>query len=167
MRTRIILLNGTPSAGKTTLARAVHEAVDEPMFYLSLDEFRGGIRGAFWSGSGVSALFRQLMRAYLKALEAVAEQGLPVVSEAVILPDVAEFYAPLFDRFDVTLVGVRCPLAVNQERESRRADRRNGPIDLDVADFDRVHDHDYALEVDTSLEPTATSVERILRTSTS
>lgn len=158
----MILLNGAPSAGKTTLARAVHEAVDTPMFYLSLDEFRGGIRAPLWSGDGVPGLFRRVMRAYLKTLAAVAEQGLPVVSEAVITPDVTEFYAPLFERFDVTLVGVRCPLTVNQERESRRTDRRNGPIDLDVAEFTLVHEHDYALEVDTSVETTSTSLDRIL-----
>lgn len=165
MRTRMILLNGAPSASKTTLARAVHEAVDEPMFYLSLDEFRGGIRPQFWIGDQVAGLFRRIMRAYLEVLEAVAAQGLPVVSEAVITPDVTEFYAPLFERFDVTLVGVRCPLTVNQERESRRTDRRNGPIDLDVANFELVHQQDYDLEVDTSVEPTTTSLARILAAS--
>ncbi len=162
MSTSVVLLNGAPSAGKTTLARALHRALPEPTFYLSLDDFRQGIRVEFWTGeTHVRDLFRRMVAAYLKSLEAVAEQGIDVVAEAVVLPDVAELYAPLFARFDVTLVGVRCPLAVSRRREARRSDRRNGPVELDVPEFELVHAHDYVLEVDTSVEPTDVSVARI------
>lgn len=162
MSTPIVLLNGSPSAGKTTLAEALHRAVPVPAFHLSLDEFRTGIRSEFWLTSPTPSLFSLMVRAYLQSLEAVADQGLMVIAEAIILPNTREFYEPLFARHLVTLVGVRCPLPVAQQRELQRGDRRNGPVDLDVPEFTVVHEQDYHLEVDTSAESTERSVARIL-----
>jgi chloramphenicol 3-O-phosphotransferase len=39
---RIIFLNGVPNAGKTTLAEAIQEALEEPYWHLSLDDFLRG-----------------------------------------------------------------------------------------------------------------------------
>lgn len=163
MSTSVIMLNGSPSAGKTTLATAFQAACPEPVFHLSLDEFRSGIRAEVWTPERSPALFAEMMRAYLHALAAVAGEGIPVVTETVILPRIRHLYDPFFERFDVTLVGVRCPLDVARAREARRQDRRNGPVELDVPEFSLVHQHDYALEVDTSAEDTETSVARIMR----
>lgn len=157
-----MLLNGSPSAGKTTLAEALHRALPVPAFHLSLDEFRTGIRSEFWLAPPMPSLFSQMVRAYLRSLEAVADEGLMVIAEAIILPTARELYEPLFDRHDVTLIGVRCPLQVAQRREVQRGDRRNGPVDLDVPEFTLVHEQDYLLEVDTSVESTERSVERVL-----
>jgi len=36
---KIILINGTSSAGKSTLCKALKEALDEPFWYLASDQF--------------------------------------------------------------------------------------------------------------------------------
>ena len=40
---RIILLNGTSSAGKTTLARKLQSILPDPWLYMALDQFRDGM----------------------------------------------------------------------------------------------------------------------------
>ena len=50
--------------------------------------------------------------------------------------------------FNVLFVGVRCPLAVAEQRERERGDRMPGLV---KSDYDRVHTHGiYDFEVDTS-----------------
>jgi chloramphenicol 3-O phosphotransferase len=44
---RIVLLNGSSSAGKTTLARTLQVLRDEPWFHLALDQFRDGMPPAY------------------------------------------------------------------------------------------------------------------------
>ncbi|SDE04648.1 phosphotransferase-like protein [Auraticoccus monumenti] len=161
MPTPIVLLNGSPSAGKTTLAEALQRALPVPAFHLSLDEFLTGIRSEFWLAPTTPPLFSLMVRAYLRSMGAVADEGLMVIAEAIILPSTRELYEPLFARYAVTLIGVRCPLPLAQQRELRRGDRRDGPVDLDVPEFTAVHEQDYHLEVDTSVESTERSVDKI------
>jgi chloramphenicol 3-O phosphotransferase len=162
MTTRIVFLNGTPSAGKSTLARALHRRLEQPTYYRSLDDFLLGIQSRFWSVPGVPGLFADMRDAWLAGLREVALRGYPVLAESVILPADRARYDGLFGDFDVVLIGVRCPLAVALQRESARVDRHGGRVDLDVPEFDDVHRHDYALQVDTSVESTEQSVGRIL-----
>jgi chloramphenicol 3-O phosphotransferase len=162
MTTRIVFLNGTPSSGKSTLARALHPRLDQPTYYRSLDDFLLGIQARHWSSPEVPTLFADMREAWLAGLREIALRGYPVLSESVIFPADGPHYDDLFGEFDMVLIGVRCPLAVAVEREAGRSDRRTSRVDLDVPGFDDVHRHDYELEVDTSVEPTDHSVARIL-----
>lgn len=162
MTTRIVFLNGTPSSGKSTLARALHPRLEEPTYYRSLDDFLLGIQSRYWSSAGVPALFTDMRDAWLAGLREIALRGYAVLSESVILPADRPHYDDLFGDFDVVVIGVRCPLAVAMEREAGRTDRRTSRVDLDVPGFDDVHRHDYPLQVDTSVETTEQSVARIL-----
>lgn len=162
MTTRIVFLNGTPSSGKSTLARAIHPRLEEPTYYRSLDDFLLGIQSRHWSGAGVPDLFADMRDAWLAGLREIALRGYPVLSESVIFPADRPHYGDLFGDFDVVMIGVRCPLAVAVQREAGRSDRRTSRVDLDVPGFDDVHRHDYLLQVDTSIESTEHSVTRIL-----
>jgi chloramphenicol 3-O phosphotransferase len=162
MTTRIVFLNGTPSAGKSTLARALHPRLQCPTYYRSLDDFLLGIQSRYWSGPAVPGLFADMRDAWLAGLREVALRGVPVLSESVIFPSDRPQYDHLFGEFDVVMIGVRCPLAVAQQREAARSDRRTSRVDLDVPGFDDVHRHAYPFEVDTSIECTEKSVERIV-----
>lgn len=159
---RIVFLNGSPSAGKTTLARALHAALPEPVFYQSLDDFRGSIRDPFWARGAIADLFDRVLTAYLACLREIAGQGFPVIAESIITPAELPRYVELFGEFEVVLIGVRCPLPIVRERELLRTDRLNGPHELDLTEFDQVQRHAYELEIDTSAEPTAASVARIV-----
>jgi chloramphenicol 3-O phosphotransferase len=167
---RVVLLNGTPSSGKTTLVQALREVLEPPCWNLSLDAFRKGYldrqwdssRGPWWTAHERN-LFRLLLAGYLGSLRAMALVGHHVIAEAVILPDTRALYLDTLADLDVFLVGVRCPLGVAQERERARSDRVKGvPIELDVPEFDLVHSHGpYDAEVDTSLMTVAECVDAI------
>ena len=43
----IIFLNGTSSAGKTTLSHKLQELLDEPYVHMALDQFRDGLPDKF------------------------------------------------------------------------------------------------------------------------
>jgi len=156
---RVVLLNGTPSSGKTTLAKALQEVLDPPHWYRSLDDFIKGYlpkhwdsaRGP-WSEAHRRVLFMNVLHGYLRSLRAMAQVGHPIISESVILPLTRDLYLDSLADLEVYLFGVRCPLAVAQERERARRDRQQGvPIELDVPEFDLAHSHGpYDAEVDTS-----------------
>ncbi|MFI7707649.1 zeta toxin family protein [Nonomuraea sp. NPDC049480] len=57
---RLVFLNGTPSAGKTTVAKALQEELAEPFFHLSLDELRGGYPRRYWRQDHGGVLFRRV-----------------------------------------------------------------------------------------------------------
>jgi len=101
------------------------------------------------------------MRAYLRSLRALADEGVDIVAEAVIVPERKDFYLETFDGITRLLVGVRCPLEVAKEREASRTDRRQ--LELDVPEWRSVHEHDYDLEVDTStLETMREGADRVV-----
>jgi len=133
---RILLLNGPPSSGKTTLARAIQAAAEQPLWHQSLDDFRAGYSKRFWRVDDGS-LFALAMYAYLRALRSIAEAGVDLVAESVITPTRRSMYLGVFDGFSVTFVGVRCTLPVAQAREHARTDRLRGPVDLDVPEFEQ------------------------------
>jgi diadenosine tetraphosphate (Ap4A) HIT family hydrolase/chloramphenicol 3-O-phosphotransferase len=167
MAGHVILLNGTPSSGKTTLARALHETLEPPHWYRSLDDFSKGYlpkhwdphRGP-WQDAQKRELFREVLHGYLRSLREMARVGHPIISEAVILPSTRELYVDSLSGLEVFLFGVRCPLPVAQAREAARTDRvQNKPIPLDVPEFELVHSHGpYDAEVDTSAQSVADCV---------
>lgn len=157
---RIIFLNGAPSTGKTTLARALHAALPGPVFYQSLDDFRSSIRPEFWLQGRVPGLFERVVDTYVSCLREVAAHGLDVVAESLILPADLPRYDELFG--DFTLIGVTCPLPEIRRREAQRTDRYNGFLEPDVPTYEALATHTYDLLIDTSTESTSTSLQRIL-----
>ena len=146
---RIVLLNGAPSCGKTTLARSLVALLDRPWFHRSLDDFRAGYAEEFWR-SDDGRLFERVMNGYLGALRAMALADNDLIAEAVITPDRRRIYAEAFADIPLTVVAVRCPLAIAQRREHERVDRPGGPIELPPDLFEAVYDIEHDYEVDTS-----------------
>jgi chloramphenicol 3-O phosphotransferase len=146
--TRIVLLNGTPSAGKTTIADALQAQLDQPFWHLSLDDFCAGYRAAQRLSAG---LFPRILAGYLLALHDMAATGNDLIAESIITPDNASRYVEPFSEFTVYFIGIRCPLAEAQRREAGRTDRIDH-FELDTAEFEAVHAHaGYDLELDSSL----------------
>jgi chloramphenicol 3-O phosphotransferase len=147
---RIVLFNGPPSTGKTSLVRSLQRAIAEPWFHMSLDVFRSGFSEQCWVNDD-GRLFSRVMAAYLASLRQIALTRIDVLAESVITPTRRTLYATAFGETPIVLVGVHCPLEVAIQRESDRTDRQRGPIELAAADFDAVHSElIYDFEVDTS-----------------
>ena len=147
---RVVLLNGPPSCGKTTLARAMLPLFGAPWFHRSLDDFRAGYLEQFWREDD-GRLFERVVVGYLGALRAMALAGNDVIAEAVITRDRTPLYADAFTGIPLVLVGVRCELMTAIGRENVRDDRLRGPLVLPADAFAAVHAGlDYDVDVDTT-----------------
>ena len=169
---RIVILNGAPRSGKSSIAAAIQESFDGPWLNLGMDVHMSSVMPRRYApGIGLRPggehpdLEPLVVRFYAALYESIAAHsrlGLNVVSDfghhdsyAVprgILPDCARRLHGL----PVLLVGVRCPIAVILER--RRATgwgggRSDGFSESGAARWQRdVHQPGiYDLEVDTSV----------------
>lgn len=171
---RIILLNGSSSAGKTTLAHAIQEARSEPWFHLALDQFRDGMPPAYrglnsppgtpgarglnvvpidHQGERVTAVQfgdvgRRMLSGMHQAIAAFAAAGNDVVVDDLFLTEhVLDDYLSILEPFWVLFVGVRASLDVVNQREQARPGRFPGTA---RSHFELVHQHGiYDLEIDT------------------
>ena len=157
----VILLNGTPSSGKTTTARALWSQLEPPHWYRSLDDFRQGYQPEHWR-TDPRPLFQLVLRGFIRSVREMALAGHHVITETVMLPGNTDAYLNALAGIRVYLIGVRCPLDVAQRRERERTDRLGGPIELAVPDFDLVHaDRQYDVEFDSSVTSTPDAVAMI------
>ena len=167
----IILLNGTSSAGKTSLIKALQQVLDEPYLNAGIDKFLWMLPPRYleqplwsevfqytWPADGsptgltitAGPLSHRLMSGMHQAIAVLAATGNNVLADHVLLERRwLQECAELFSDFRAFLVAVRCPLEVVEQREKERQDRTVGQA---RAYFHRVHAHSlYDLEIDTSL----------------
>lgn len=185
---RVILLNGTSSAGKTTLARAIQDESTTPVVYWGIDTLFGLVppnwgggrdgprsRDGFWyDRSGRTEDGRPLLvvrygpvghRMLLSACAAAA--AFPrggddlVIDEMLLTPDLMSVWLTALAGLEVLLVCVTCPLAVAERRELARG----GAPGLARGHLETVHDHGvpYDLVVDTSTGTPEELARRVLR----
>jgi chloramphenicol 3-O phosphotransferase len=147
----IILVNGASSAGKSTLCRALQDALELPFWHYSIDHFRGtGVlpwkridQGDFaWT-----ALRPAFFDGFHRCLPALASAGNHLIVEHIVetkawMRDLVALLSP----FDVFFIGVHCPLDELVRREAARGDR---PLGDARRDFQTVHTFGtYDLEID-------------------
>jgi chloramphenicol 3-O phosphotransferase len=172
----VIVLNGTSSAGKSTLARELQVMLTdagECWLVMSQDDFFARIPFA-WLTYGrqhvgvlaergialsivdgvlrrqVGPVGRQLLEAYRAAIAATARAGVNVIVDEVLVDDDdwRSWQRHLAD-VEVCWVGVMAPLEVVEQRERQREDRFDG---LARSEYDIVHVHaNYDLTVDTAV----------------
>jgi chloramphenicol 3-O phosphotransferase len=154
LESQVMLLNGSPSAGKSTLAAAVQDVAERPIFHRSLDHFLDGYQTGWRSQD--QSLFDKVMTGYVHSLASLVRAGCDVVAEAVIIPERLVLYRAAFADVPVLLVGVHCSLDVAKAREEARTDRM--PLELGVPWFETVHHVPYDAEVDTTEDPAPEAV---------
>ncbi|MBI2972079.1 MAG: AAA family ATPase [Candidatus Aenigmarchaeota archaeon] len=161
---KIIVLNGTSSSGKSTIARALEKAFDGAYCRISLDEFGDELRRSRYPtlrGKPPPHVLDYEIARFHDAIAALAAEGANVIVDHVL----EEFrwslsLAEALAAYDVTLVGVHCPLAVVETREQERGDRKPGTARYQ---FGRVHERKrYDVTVDTSELPLQACAEKII-----
>lgn len=151
---RIILLNGASSSGKSTLAKKMQAALDEPFLCISSDLFTGvlpqrrEIGGPFdwWQ-----EMRPRFFSGFQHCLPALAHAGNDLIVDHIIeFPAWRRDLAIVLAGLDVYLIGVHCDLEEIDRRERERGDRRIGEGCTHVA-VDGIHTFGpYDLEVDTT-----------------
>ncbi|WP_048440409.1 chloramphenicol phosphotransferase CPT family protein [Caenimonas sp. SL110] len=147
---RVIVLNGTSSSGKSTLARLLQQGFEEPHLHVQLDAFRAMEPPGYFDGLSpeVSALrLAALCRAINAATAEYARHGQHVILDHVLPRQGWAYLAQGLAGLPVYLVGVRCDLPQLQQREARRKDRPVGLAESQMSMHDAVL---YDFEIDTS-----------------
>jgi chloramphenicol 3-O phosphotransferase len=147
-----IILNGASSAGKTSIAIALQRLSTIPMLHVSLDTFTDMFH---WPAIGDKVVRGECHRVgvanFHATLPILASTRFPIVIDHVF-EEHAWFEAcrDALKAKQVYFVGVHCPIAVLEQREMARGNRRIG---LSRWQFERVHEgKPYALNVDSSNE---------------
>ena len=171
MTTRVILLNGGSSAGKSTLARALQALLPDPWLSLGVDDL---IRAAPPSmedtpegltiASGgiitVGPAYCALETAWAAGVAAIARTGTGVIVDEVLVDgaDGQQRWQAALGEVAVLWVAVRCDAMEAARREKLRGDRTVG---MAVLQANSVHEGvRYDLAVDTA---TSTAAECALR----
>lgn len=123
MGSRMVFLNGPPSAGTSSVGRALRQRLEGPFLYSDLDDFATGYPPRWWDDR-FDALWDRVVDGWLLSLRGLALAGNDVIAATMILPGTAVTHFRLFSEFTVYLVAIRCPIEVAQDREFRRSHRR-------------------------------------------
>ena len=124
MNGNVIVLNGTSSSGKTTLAREIQSQCSDIYLLCSLD--------AFWDMTpyGIPAgskNFPKIKLALAKSVRALSETGHNVIVDIVFCGNKTYFeLTKEFAGLNFTIVKVECPLTELEKREIARGDRAIG-----------------------------------------
>ena len=170
----IIFLNGSSSAGKTTLAHALQNNLISPYQHVALDQFRDGLPDKFRGlnapagtegsrglnvvpadGHTTKIVFGEtgitLLKGMRRAIAAMADAGNNIIVDDIILhEDFLEDYLQVFAHLQVYFVGVHCALSVVNEREAKRPGRFPGTA---AGHLEICHAHStYDIEVDTGTQ---------------
>lgn len=186
-RGRVVILNGAPRAGKSSIAAVIQERFDGPWMNLGVDQARQITPPQYQPGIGLrpgephhdaAPFVPTFYAAWYESIAAHSRAGLNVVvdvghHDGEILADCAR----RLEGLPVLFVGVRCPIEVIMQRRKADQPGREGmyatgsaenPIPTPVRLWQRrVHDPGiYDLELDTSVlspEECADAIRRRLQ----
>ncbi|MGC7098369.1 chloramphenicol phosphotransferase CPT [Amycolatopsis lurida] len=159
--TRVIVLNGGSSSGKSGIARCLQAVLPDPWLAVGVDVLveampaamrasDAGIEFAADGGVSVGPEFRALQFAWMAGIAAMARAGARVIIDDVFLGGAysQRDWREALDGLDVLWVGVRCEPEVAVGRELARGDRIGG---MAASQAELVHEGvHYDLEVDTT-----------------
>ncbi len=156
----VVLLNGTSSSGKSSIARELLGMLDGSWFHLPVDAFHAMRGGSPLPDGGLQAEIDRTTKGFHRAVAGMAAGGNNLVVDYPLsrrwrLLDLLDLLVP----GDTLFVAVRCPLPELVRRESARGDREPG---LAAIQFEAVHSHGlHDLDVDTAAFTPRECAERI------
>lgn len=163
-RGKVILINGTSSAGKSTLALALQQKLPLPFWHFSFDHLRDSNAlpmARIKSGDIKWSLMRPaVFDGFHRCLPTLAETGNNLIVDHIIenerwMSDLVT----LLSGFDVFFVGLHCPLGELERRERERGNRQIGEARVD---YQIVHGFsEYDLELDAT-QPNPENVDTLI-----
>lgn len=145
----IIFLNGTSSAGKTTLAKALQNIYPEPLFHIGIDHFFFSVAPRY-VGEGLEShlgyqfiaqkdelgdkyivskgqLGKKMSHVLHQTVKMIADQNISLIIDDLLFSD-DDFkeYLELLKGYKVYFIALKPPLHVVEEREKTRGDRTLG-----------------------------------------
>jgi chloramphenicol 3-O phosphotransferase len=163
---RVVLLHGTSSSGKSTVARAVQRLSDDPWVHLGIDTFWNAIderwmehgpraaEGFLWIEDATivpGPVGQRLAAGMRAALAAFARAGNDVIVDDVFIdPEWLQAWRNELAEIELLLVGVVAPIDVLEDRERARGNRIVGEARAQVGVIHRGIEYD--LTVDTAHE---------------
>jgi chloramphenicol 3-O phosphotransferase len=163
---RVVLLHGTSSSGKSTVARAVQRLSDDPWVHLGIDTFWNAIderwmehgpraaEGFLWIEDATivpGPVGQRLAAGMRAALAAFARAGNDVIVDDVFIdPEWLQAWRNELAEIELLLVGVVAPIEVLEDRERARGNRIVGEARAQVGVIHRGIEYD--LTVDTAHE---------------
>lgn len=150
---RIILLNGTSSAGKTTVARMIQQLRPDPIQHIALDQFRDGLPDRFrglnspegtpgarglnvvpvhtseMPGTAIhfGDIGRRMLTGMRQAIAAFAKAGNDAVIDDMRLdPNYLHDYLTALSGIEVIFAAIHCDKATLNQRETARPGRFPG-----------------------------------------
>ena len=152
----VVVLNGTSSSGKTTIARAFQELAPGLFLNFSIDSILYALpssaRDRITNGADFSDLnIPNLVRAYYSCVRQLLDLGHDlVIDNAVTASYQAEALREAVEGHRVLMVGLDCSAEILAQRERERGDRRAG---MAVAQHARIHTLlQYDLMIDSASE---------------
>lgn len=181
---QIIYLNGPSSSGKTTLAKALQDAFEEPFLHVGIDKVIGWMPEKVndWTGKEASIgyswkksedasgnLIQELQigsyaqkigKTFQEVVLALAKMGHHIVIDDVSFgKQQLDEWKKTLEGFRVLWIGVNAPLDVLEQREKERGNRIQGSA---RGQFHKVHvDASYDLEIETHQASINENVEKI------
>jgi chloramphenicol 3-O phosphotransferase len=145
----IILLNGTSSAGKTTLAKVLQKSMDEPYLHMGNDQFLQPNRpdnmleyadktshtqvdgwlvvlqdGRFVELQ-IGAIALRWLTGMYRAMAAWSEAGNHLIADVVLHDErILHEATAIFHQLPVWFISVYCPLEISEKRERERTEKR-------------------------------------------
>ncbi|HEX8619384.1 MAG TPA: AAA family ATPase [Thermoanaerobaculia bacterium] len=164
----VVVLNGTSSSGKTSVARAFQEAVGSLFLNFSIDSVLYALPASALErikrgeGDAGAVRYAELVQGFYACVRELAALGLDlVIDHAVTTRGQAELLlAAVASSHRTLLVGLECPIDVLNTRELERGDRRVG---LAAGQCERIHRWlQYDLTIDTSRTAPEEAARRIV-----
>ncbi|MEU6625773.1 chloramphenicol phosphotransferase CPT [Streptomyces litmocidini] len=139
MTTRLIIINGGSSSGKSGIVRCLQSVLPDPWLAFGVDSFVDALPARMQSadsgivfdadgGVSVGADFRALEAAWVGGLAAMARAGARIIVDDVFLGGAAsqQRWREALGDLPVLWVGVHCETTVAAGRELARGDRTVG-----------------------------------------
>jgi chloramphenicol 3-O phosphotransferase len=153
VKSKIILLNGIASSGKTTLSRALQAKLEEPYLHVSVDRFIEMLPEDYVTKKNIEGFRKncpKVIRGMHYSCRELANAGNNLIIDHVFEEEsYFKECISLIKEHNVYFVGVHCSLEELERREKLRGDREIG---LARKQFNLVHKNKvYDIEVDTSI----------------